>query len=76
MPSIKAQEIVYQVTTICQEMGLKDSNNVANFESIHQALLSGLLSHIGQKDDKNAFYQGARNCVSGNHDLSGNGPQR
>lgn len=55
------QDIVYQVTTICNEMGLKDSNNETEHEAIHQALLSGLLSHIGQKDEKNAFYQGARN---------------
>ncbi|WP_105255422.1 ATP-dependent RNA helicase HrpA [Pseudoalteromonas sp. T1lg75] len=55
------QDIVYQVSTICDEMGLKDATNEPSFETLHQALLSGLLSHVGQKDDKNAFYQGARN---------------
>ncbi|MEO2279145.1 ATP-dependent RNA helicase HrpA [Pseudoalteromonas pernae] len=55
------QDIVYQVSTICDEMGLKNSTNEPSVDSIHQALLSGLLSHVGQKDDKNAFYQGARN---------------
>ncbi len=55
------QDIVYQVSTICEEMGLKDASNEPSFETLHQALLSGLLSHVGQKDDKNAFYQGARN---------------
>ncbi|MDK1311223.1 ATP-dependent RNA helicase HrpA [Pseudoalteromonas ardens] len=54
------QDIVYQLTTVCTEMGLKASGNEASFEAIHQALLSGMLSHIGQKDEKK-FYKGARN---------------
>ncbi|MBQ4833291.1 ATP-dependent RNA helicase HrpA [Pseudoalteromonas sp. MMG010] len=54
------QDIVYQISTVCNEMGIKASSQVAESEQIHQALLSGMLSHIGFKDDKQV-YKGARN---------------
>ncbi|KZN31716.1 RNA helicase [Pseudoalteromonas luteoviolacea CPMOR-2] len=56
------QDIVYQLTTVCDEMDLKGSGNEASFEAIHQALLSGMLSHIGVKDEKQ-HYKGARNSI-------------
>ncbi|WP_163540633.1 oligonucleotide/oligosaccharide-binding fold domain-containing protein, partial [Klebsiella pneumoniae] len=34
----------------------------ADFKSIHVALLSGLLSHIGQKDSDKQEFTGARNA--------------
>ena len=54
------QDIVYQLTTVCEEMGLKLTGNQAETDSIHQALLAGMLSHVGFKDEKQ-IYKGARN---------------
>jgi ATP-dependent helicase HrpA len=54
------QDIVYQLTTVAQEMGLKQTDNEADLDNVHQALLSGMLSHIGFKDEKQ-HYKGARN---------------
>ncbi|TMP17084.1 ATP-dependent RNA helicase HrpA [Pseudoalteromonas sp. S2721] len=54
------QDIVYQLSTVCNEMGMKATTNVADSERIHQSLLSGMLSHIGFKDEKQ-IYKGARN---------------
>ncbi|MGO2130631.1 MAG: ATP-dependent RNA helicase HrpA [Pseudoalteromonas prydzensis] len=54
------QDIVYQLSTVCNEMGMKATSNVADGDKIHQALLSGMLSHIGFKDEKQV-YKGARN---------------
>ena len=54
------QDIVYQLSTVCNEMGMKATTNVADSDQIHQSLLSGMLSHIGFKDEKQ-IYKGARN---------------
>lgn len=54
------QDIVYQLSTVCNEMGMKATTNVADSDRIHQSLLSGMLSHIGFKDEKQV-YKGARN---------------
>ncbi len=54
------QDIVYQLSTVCNEMGMKATTHVADSERIHQSLLSGMLSHIGFKDEKQ-IYKGARN---------------
>nr|WP_216628419.1 ATP-dependent RNA helicase HrpA [Pseudoalteromonas caenipelagi] len=54
------QDIVYQLSTICGEMNMQLSDNQANLDNVHQALLSGMLSHIGAKDEKQ-HYKGARN---------------
>ncbi|NMR25175.1 ATP-dependent RNA helicase HrpA [Pseudoalteromonas sp. NEC-BIFX-2020_015] len=54
------QDIVYQLSTVCNEMGMKATTNVADGDKVHQALLSGMLSHIGFKDEKQ-LYKGARN---------------
>ncbi|WP_462176932.1 ATP-dependent RNA helicase HrpA [Pseudoalteromonas gelatinilytica] len=54
------QDIVYQLSTVCNEMGMKATTNIADSERIHQSLLSGMLSHIGFKDEKQ-IYKGARN---------------
>ena len=56
------QDIVYQLTTVCEELGFKVNDQAASDEAIHQALLSGMLSHIGVKDEKQKqLYKGARN---------------
>ncbi|MBE0367500.1 ATP-dependent RNA helicase HrpA [Pseudoalteromonas aurantia] len=54
------QDIVYQLTSVVEEMGLKLTDNEAELDNVHQALLSGMLSHIGCKDEKQ-HYKGARN---------------
>ena len=54
------QDIVYQISTVCNEMGMKATSQAADGELIHKALLSGMLSHIGFKDEKQV-YKGARN---------------
>ncbi|GAA61886.1 ATP-dependent helicase HrpA [Pseudoalteromonas sp. BSi20652] len=54
------QDIVYQISTVCNEMGMKATSQAADSELVHKALLSGMLSHIGFKDEKQ-IYKGARN---------------
>ncbi|WP_405600016.1 MULTISPECIES: ATP-dependent RNA helicase HrpA [unclassified Pseudoalteromonas] len=54
------QDIVYQISTVCNEMGMKATSQAADGELVHKALLSGMLSHIGFKDEKQ-IYKGARN---------------
>lgn len=56
------QDIVYQISTVCNEMGIKATSQAADGESVHKALLSGMLSHIGFKDEKQQ-YKGARNSL-------------
>jgi ATP-dependent helicase HrpA len=54
------QDIYAQIKQVIDELGIKINNEASNFDAIHQALLGGLLSHIGFKD-KEAEYLGARN---------------
>ena len=48
-----------QLADLARESKLKVNSSPADYGAIHRALLSGLLSHIGMKDEKNQF-QGAR----------------
>lgn len=54
------QDIYAQIKQVTDELDIKINEQQADFEAIHQALLAGLLSHIGFKD-KDAEYLGARN---------------
>ncbi|MEL0658355.1 ATP-dependent RNA helicase HrpA [Psychromonas arctica] len=54
------QDIYTQIKQVTDELDIKVSTEPSNFDAIHQALLAGLLSHIGLKD-KDAEYLGARN---------------
>ncbi|WP_034474386.1 ATP-dependent RNA helicase HrpA [Aestuariibacter salexigens] len=54
------QDIVSQLKKSLSELGLGLSSQDADYESIHIAIASGLLSHIGFKD-KPQEYLGARN---------------
>jgi ATP-dependent helicase HrpA len=60
------QDIYAQIKQVIDELGIKvnqqipDVDNEKNNDNIHQALLAGLLSHIGFKD-KEQHYLGARN---------------
>ncbi|SMQ65317.1 ATP-dependent helicase HrpA [Pseudidiomarina planktonica] len=53
------QDIYTQTRQSAREMGLRLNQETADYDSIHRAMLTGLLSHIGQKQDDNSF-QGAR----------------
>lgn len=54
------QDIYDQIKQVTDELNIKVNSTPSNFDAIHQALLAGLLSHIGFKD-KEAEYLGARN---------------
>ena len=54
------QDIYTQIKQVTDELNIKVNEQVSDFDAIHQALLAGLLSHIGFKD-KEAEYLGARN---------------
>lgn len=54
------QDIVSQLKKSIAELGFGISSQEADYQAIHQAIASGLLSHIGNKD-KDREYLGARN---------------
>ena len=54
------QDIVSQLKRSIVELGFRLNSNDANYDSIHIAIASGLLSQIGTKDNKHE-YLGARN---------------
>ncbi|WP_150538885.1 ATP-dependent RNA helicase HrpA [Actinobacillus vicugnae] len=56
------QDIYHQLRLAVREMGLPINSEPANYQQIHTALLTGLLSHIGQKDSEKMHYLGARNA--------------
>ncbi|WP_439328274.1 ATP-dependent RNA helicase HrpA [Lonepinella sp. BR2357] len=56
------QDIYHQIRTQVRELGLPINSEAAKYQPIHTALLSGLLSHIGLKDNEKSQYLGARNA--------------
>jgi ATP-dependent helicase HrpA len=52
-------DIHQQLTGLVKDMGMKPNEVEADYACVHQALLAGLLSHIGHRDDKGE-YEGAR----------------
>ena len=56
------RDIHSQLLNQCNEVKYKINTTVAGYDAIHQALLSGLLSHAGLKNE-DGEYQGARNNV-------------
>lgn len=56
------QDIYHQIRLTVREMGLPINSEKAEYQQIHTALLSGLLSHIGLKEAENQQYLGARNA--------------
>lgn len=56
------QDVYFQIHQVMRELGYKLNTQEANYASVHCALLSGLLSHIGIKDQEKNDYQGARNA--------------
>ncbi|MCW8327929.1 ATP-dependent RNA helicase HrpA [Photobacterium sp. SDRW27] len=56
------QDIYYQVSQVVKELDLHLNEQEASYAGVHTALLSGMLSHIGLKDQEKNEYQGARNA--------------
>ncbi|MEH2921494.1 ATP-dependent RNA helicase HrpA [Samsonia erythrinae] len=55
------QDIYTQLRQVVKELGLPVNSEPADYLSIHCSLLTGLLSHIGQKDIEKQEFSGARN---------------
>ncbi|PKF55501.1 ATP-dependent RNA helicase HrpA [Alteromonadales bacterium alter-6D02] len=55
------QDLYAQLVQVLSEQGISVKSNEPNWQSVHQAILSGLLSHIGFKENNNEF-SGARNA--------------
>nr|WP_113868310.1 ATP-dependent RNA helicase HrpA [Brenneria salicis]NMN91828.1 ATP-dependent helicase HrpA [Brenneria salicis ATCC 15712 = DSM 30166]RBP59874.1 ATP-dependent helicase HrpA [Brenneria salicis ATCC 15712 = DSM 30166] len=55
------QDIYTQLRQVVKELGLPINSEPADYRSVHCALLTGLLSHIGQKDIDKQEFSGARN---------------
>lgn len=56
------QDIYTQLRQVVKELGLPVNSEPSDYRSVHTALLTGLLSHIGQKDADKQEYTGARNA--------------
>ena len=54
------RDIHGQLMTLCHEHGWKENQIPAGYDAVHQALLAGLLGHIGLKSEEEAHYLGAR----------------
>ncbi|PLV60966.1 ATP-dependent RNA helicase HrpA [Erwinia sp. B116] len=56
------QDIYTQLRQVVRELGMPVNSEPAPFREVHCALLTGLLSHIGQKDAEKQEFTGARNA--------------
>ncbi|CAI1943696.1 ATP-dependent RNA helicase HrpA [Serratia quinivorans] len=56
------QDIYTQLRQVVKELGLPVNSEPSDYRSVHTALLTGLLSHIGQKDVDKQEFTGARNA--------------
>lgn len=56
------QDVYFQIHQSMREMDYKLNAEPANYQCVHSAILVGLLSHIGIKDQEKHEYQGARNA--------------
>ncbi|WP_369311223.1 ATP-dependent RNA helicase HrpA [Providencia rettgeri] len=56
------QDLYTQLRQVVKELGFAINSADADFRGIHVSLLSGLLSHIGQKDADKHEFTGARNA--------------
>ncbi|HEY3699258.1 MAG TPA: ATP-dependent RNA helicase HrpA, partial [Spongiibacteraceae bacterium] len=54
------RDVHHQLKLACHEVALRENEQPASYESIHRALLAGLLSHIATLDEQRE-YLGARN---------------
>ncbi len=56
------QDVHYQIRQVVRELELRANDEPASYQAVHTALLAGMLSHIGLKDQEKNEYQGARNA--------------
>ena len=49
------REVHRQLLLMCQQMGFKVNQQLASYEAVHRALLTGLLGQIGHKDEDGQF---------------------
>jgi ATP-dependent helicase HrpA len=56
------QDLHGQLRQITRNLGFTASDNPSEPDRVHQALLAGLLSHVGLRDTARNDYQGARNA--------------
>lgn len=56
------QDLHGQLRQITRNLGFTASDNESDPDRVHQAVLAGLLSHVGLKDASRNEYQGARNA--------------
>ncbi len=54
------QDVQSQLRQTAKALGMQRNDAPADPDLVHQALLSGLLSHIGLRDERTRDYQGAR----------------
>ncbi|MFU8820402.1 MAG: ATP-dependent RNA helicase HrpA [Gammaproteobacteria bacterium] len=54
------QDVHRQLLGICNEMRLRPNETPADYATVHRGILAGMLSHIGQLDEKGE-YRGPRN---------------
>ena len=54
------QDLVSQIRQAAKGVGIRINHTPAEPEAIHQAILTGLLSHLGLRDTARRDYQGAR----------------
>ena len=54
------QDLYSQLKQVLEERGITVRAGESSYDAIHQSILSGMLSHVGFKDNNNEF-QGARN---------------
>lgn len=54
------QDVHQQLRRVANELGLRANSTEADADSVHKALLAGLLSHVGLKDPESHEYRGAR----------------
>jgi ATP-dependent helicase HrpA len=59
------QDLHTQLKASCKSLDLQQNSSPADFDAIHQSLLSGLLSHIGLRDVEKREYIGARGARFG-----------
>lgn len=56
------QDVYFQLHQSVRELGFKLNSTPANYQQVHQSMMAGLLSHIGNKDPEKNEYLGARNA--------------
>ncbi|EHH1227254.1 ATP-dependent RNA helicase HrpA [Vibrio vulnificus] len=56
------QDVYLQIHQSMREMEFKLNSEPGSYDAVHSAILTGLLSHIGMKDQEKNEYHGARNA--------------